>query len=243
MRYLTYIFLFVYSTVAIYSNEIPSIPLNIEIPSVTDGANAVVIEEFAGYPFLSDRYSRYGFGSEARIRDEILQFASDKNLLGDNAEKTLRSIFFEANAKIAEKDIDRMCNVGILNTEYPSVNAEKLLAAFVVSKQSGVIVDITPYLQFSRIFFGNPAKLFDHYGFVTSYEEPTDILTAEQRLAYFPAANAIIHNKEKTLPLLKKSLLNKGLDMKLRLRAAAFINSIDKNALSEKLIQSLDNEI
>lgn len=133
-------------------------------------------------------------------------------------------------------------NFYALAEEIKPLNIEMLMAASVICGHEGIIneANIETLLEYSTIFIGTedrarkiPASL------PSKYVEP---VTEELRIKHWPAAYSIISNAEKSIPLLKRSILNPGLEEHLRLRAAAFLHIIAPNEL-EKIIQEIKSDL
>lgn len=212
-----------------------------------DAVNAEVLRNVIGFPFSVDgldaktqKFMKSAHNNELiGIKKEILEAYWNNHLSEENRLGYLRETIQRNYAKAADVTLDDIMNRHALASRVPEMNPDELLAAFILSSRTGEIADIIPYLFFSNIYVGDDYFAFGYPGVMISFSQAESIpdtpLPPEKRLAFWPAANAILKNPSITVPMLIETVKDKNIHRDLRLRAATFLNTIDAKTLRDRI--------
>jgi len=173
-----------------------------------------------------------------------IQELQESGLLQENMQKGILAEIIEKNwHQTRTRPIDGLVNIGAFQFAEEEVDAPLLLAAFVVSANKGSITQIAPYLEFCNVHFGRASEATPGAVGMPMLDLPADTqLTKMQRLAFFPAAQAILSFPEASVPLLKKAVMDEELHEILRLRAAFFLKAMNPDLLSEAFISQINDQ-
>jgi hypothetical protein len=197
-----------------------------------------------GFPFNDANrlaYNKYSFA----IGDQIKTLQQNGFLSANNRKQVLRDII-DVNWKIMKKlPLEGYLNIGYVQSEEPESDVCLLFAALVVVSKTGEIENIAPFLEFSKVFFGDAAEASQNPPYISSmanYYVNKD-LTEIQRKSFWPASNAILNHATTTIPLLAAAVQDTKLAELLRLRAAAYLREMAPDVLNEEFIGKCEEPI
>jgi hypothetical protein len=226
-----------------------------DINDATGAVNRIVLENLIGFPFDSNtvdektqRLINGTFSSYLHvIEDNIIDLYWSGSLTQEKRAESLNKIIQNNHKKMNHLPLEGIMNLSALSTQEPEIDITKLFASFMVCGAKGLITDIIPFLEYSRVFVGDEFLALGFRGAVVSWsqveQEPEKPLPPELRLAFWPVANAILKNPDVSLPLMIDAVKDKNLRIDLRLRAASFINTLDPDIINDELLLSCEKEI
>ncbi len=221
-----------------------------DINDATGAVNRIVLENLIGFPFDSDtvdeKTQRLIKGTLSSflhvIEDNIIDLYWSGSLTQEKRTESLNKIIQNNYKKMKHLPLEGIMNLPALSTQEPEVDITKLFASFMVCGAKGMITDIVPFLEYSRVFVGDDFLALGFRSTVVSWsqveQEPEKPLPPELRLIFWPAANAILKNPDVSLPLMIDAVKDKNLRIDLRLRAASFINTLDSDIINDELLHS-----
>jgi len=224
-------------------------------PSKAGIANWALIEQVMGFPFNLDgideknaalirgAYSTYLGAMEIAVSHcyETGDLASGRREA--YVEKLIRDNF----AKMKNLPLQGTMNGQALAACEPEVDTIQLMAAFMICGKFQYIPDIVPFLECANVYVGDTYLAFGYRGYIAGWSQvitqPDQPLPPEKRLHFWPAAHAILANPEVSLPLLRDAVLRRELRNDLRLRAAAFINTLDPEYIQPEWLAECEESI
>ncbi|MBZ0258317.1 hypothetical protein K8I31_19780 [bacterium] len=161
----------------------------------------------------------------------------DELEMADDKKKKAQSII-ETNLPLIDNlDKNPSGSINVLSRDYPEIDWVSMSAAMVYSAKSGAIENITACLSLARCSIGNFRLAYDQSEALTNQRHVE--MTPEERLNFWPAANAILSNQAKAVPLLITVLQNEKASEYQRIMAAMFLVSIDENLLTFDLLNDV----
>ncbi|MBZ0256813.1 hypothetical protein K8I31_12175 [bacterium] len=124
--------------------------------------------------------------------------------------------------------------------ESSQIDWDMVFAALIMKSKQGRIYNIEVYLTLLRCYIGPEMYAEDEDNCIISHHHPK--LSYQQRLKFWPAANAILSKSKETAPLLLDYVKSKGGSESNKLRAVSLLVEIDEKLVSEDLLSSLDDE-
>jgi len=196
-----------------------------------------------GFPF--DQPGRLKYNGFTYLVAEKIKELDDSGLLNETKRAEVLRDIIDANWKGAkQRPYDPYMNFGALQEQEPDMDLAMILATFVISGNTGEIHDIVPYLDFAKITFGTGAESGKDF-FIDSLVESeiNKDLTPQQKMAFWPAAQAILSHPEITKPLLIEAVQNPDLPELTRLRAAGFLKEIDPDFFTPEVRTAVGKEL
>ncbi len=192
-----------------------------------------------GFPF--DDVSRLRYNGFTFLVGRRIQDLNNSGLLGDaNLKYILQDTINSISSKTSKEDwLNGYINYGALEMNEPELELDLLLAAITIANSSASIIDIEPFLKFSKVFFGSGSEAGMLCSIDSLVEETYNKdLTEEQHRKFWPASDAILSNPDVSIPLLVKAVHDDSLSELLRLRSAGFLMVMDKSILNELNLSS-----
>lgn len=189
------------------------------------------------YPF--DKMEKLvGFSDLLAISDKIvlLYESSVKN------KKILESMIQDAQIAFLNRNTRypyAVQNYYALSDALPNLDVDLLFATFVICNKEKMIKNIDVLLEYSPIFIG-PEEIAEPI--LAPSVRKNGNISIEQRLKQWPAANAILSNPEKSIPLLIQVVKNTKIEEHIRLRASAFLNQLSPDSI-KGILPSIEEEI
>ncbi|MEW6238308.1 MAG: hypothetical protein AB1656_23230 [Candidatus Omnitrophota bacterium] len=225
-----------------------------KMPTESDIVNQEILKALVGFPIdlseidADENAKNSNFRSAlnheySSLSGEILKMYWSGSLVKEKRDAYLQSIFTEEFRKKSHFPIQGFNNLmAVYYRNLDEIDSLRVLTAIFVSGQLGAIQDIKPYLEYATVFVGD-FKLATgmNITYSTSMDMLPDIkLTPSQRIKFWPSACAIFNNTNTAVPKLLDAVKDKNLREDLRLRAAAFINTIDPSVIDQKLLENLE---
>lgn len=240
------------------------LPVNVPINSASSTINSassasqaeaiayeMVVNKLFGFPFdlegVDEKNARllrgYSNSNYSGLKSKLVKLYKSGGLENKNRKDTVRKIFKKAIQE-GKYPIEGMTDLNAFHTDNPSLDVEEIVAGFIVAGKFAEFEDIVPFLEFSQVFYGDDLAAFGHRIMIVSLSQleldPDQPLAPEQRLNFWPAANAILKNPDASLPLLMEAVQRRDLREDLRLRAVSFINTINGELINEDLLKNCE---
>ncbi|MEW6238307.1 MAG: hypothetical protein AB1656_23225 [Candidatus Omnitrophota bacterium] len=224
------------------------------MPNESQIINQEILKTLVGFPIdlseinADEKLKERRFKSQNHeyylMTDEILKMYWSGSLVKEKRDTYLQSIFTEEFRKKSHFPIKGIKNLMAVYYRNPDeIDSLRVLAAIFASGQLGAIQDIKPYLEYATVFVGDSQLATGFLSFVYSIDMadiPEVKITPSQRLKYWPSACAIFNNTNAAVPKLLDAVKDKNLREDLRLRSAAFINTIDPSVIDQELLDGLE---
>ena len=123
---------------------------------------------------------------------------------------------------------------------FNQVNWDMLFAVLILKSKQGCIQNIDMYLSLLRCYIGEERYAEDEANCIISHHHPK--LSYQQRLKFWPAANAILSRSKETAPLLLNYVKEKGGSEINKLSAVSLLVEIDEKLVSNDFLSSLDDK-
>ncbi|MBI1391084.1 MAG: hypothetical protein GC154_21870 [bacterium] len=226
-----------------WSDQVSDEVLFAEIPKTREMSACKILADSAkelglGFPFDDPGRMKYN-GFTFAIAKRIHELKQSGLLSKERRPNVLNEIISVNWKRFGDRTVEGYTNYGALQEMTMEMDVANLFAAFVLASQNGDTEDIVPFLEFCTCYFGASGEAMpgvDHNSFAEDLYNQD--LTKAQRNAFFPAELTIMKYPEKTVPLLIEALKNTEVKEWLRLRAAGYLNQLDREVL-----KSVENEL
>lgn len=214
----------------------------------------LLMKELIGFPYDTDGLDERVVNLINRASDvhilkkEILKLYWDGKLEKNIRQKTFADIINACSNQTTPLKIQCRTDLTTIISTYPDVEIPKLMAVFLLAGKFGSLDNLIPYLEYSLVSYGKDIlaggyELTSNGEVIELSEIDTTLLPAKNRLEFWPAANAILKNREISMPKLITIIKDKSAREALRLRAVAFINTMDPTMLDKKNFEELEPSI
>ncbi|MBN2328804.1 MAG: hypothetical protein JXR73_16815 [Candidatus Omnitrophica bacterium] len=219
-------------------------------PSEQEISDFYFVKDVLGFPY-DDRYTKkniiavipspYQLTPSEKV---ALKWHKDGLLTDENRRETLNQVIRSNDSALKSMPCEGFLSYSQFGEEHQKkgFDPSSLAAAFYLSAQSGEIGDILPFLRFSQVYT-NPQGAGIPSPIASAHDNKETILPPKERLTYFPAAYALFSHSTEVIPLLLKTIQDATAPEDLRLRAAAFLNTMNPNLLNDRLYENCEKEM